>query len=191
MKQSNVSETQFQLGVTKSSNRKGVLEMVEECAKTIPTLMAPAIHEVNSWLSGRLAKDKKKSKETDTSAAAAKRRRTKSPREKRQEEAAVMKAKQKASLGDETKQHLFLAKYLGILLIKDDVTMIVTDVTFSDERSIWLLTTTTAKQHTYDDRIYIADPDCILTTTTIDVSVKKPGLATYIKDFNSLNKPLI
>jgi hypothetical protein len=54
-----ILETQFQLGVTKSSNRKGVLEMVEECAKTIPTLMAPAIHEVNSWLSGGLAKDKK------------------------------------------------------------------------------------------------------------------------------------
>jgi septal ring factor EnvC (AmiA/AmiB activator) len=89
--------------------------------------MAPAIHKVNSWLSGRLAKDKK-SKETDTSAAAAKRQRTKSPREKRQEDAAVMKANEKASLGDETKQHLFLAKYLGILLIKGDATsMIVTD----------------------------------------------------------------
>jgi hypothetical protein len=125
---------------------------------------------VNSWLSGRLAKDKK-SKETDTSAVAAKRQRTKSPREKRQEDAAVMKTK--------TKQHFFLAKYLGILLIKDGVTMIVTDVTFLDERSIWLLTATTAKQHTYDDRIYIADPDCILTTTTIDVSVKRPGLANY------------
>jgi hypothetical protein len=128
-----IPEAQSQLRVTKSSNRKGVLEMVEECAKTIPTLMAPAIHEVNSWLSGRLAKDKE-SKETDTSAAAAKRQRTKSPREKRQEDAAVMKANQKASLGDETKQHFFLAKYLGNLLIKGDVTMIVTDVTFLDAR---------------------------------------------------------
>jgi hypothetical protein len=43
----------------------------------------PAIHKVNSWLSGRLAKDK--------------------IREKRQEDAAVMKTNQKASLGDETK----------------------------------------------------------------------------------------
>jgi hypothetical protein len=102
-----------------------------------------------------------------------------------------MKANQKASLGDETKQHFFLAKYLGILLIMGDVTMIITDVTFLDARSIWLFTATTAKKHTYDDRIYIADPDCIFTTTTIDVSVKRPGLATYFKDFNSLNKTLI
>jgi hypothetical protein len=42
----------------------------------MPTLMAPAIHEVNSWLSGRLVKVKK-SKETDTSAAATKSQRTK------------------------------------------------------------------------------------------------------------------
>jgi hypothetical protein len=50
-----ILETQFQSGVTESSNRKCVLEM-EECAKTMPTLTAPAIHKVNSWLSGRLGK---------------------------------------------------------------------------------------------------------------------------------------
>ena len=61
-------EVQFQLGVTKSSNRKGVLEMVEECSKVMPKLMSPAIHEVKSWLSGRLAKDKK-SNQTSPSAA--------------------------------------------------------------------------------------------------------------------------
>jgi hypothetical protein len=42
-----ILEGQFQLGVTKSSNRKGVLEMVKECAKAMPTLMAPAIHGVS------------------------------------------------------------------------------------------------------------------------------------------------
>jgi hypothetical protein len=71
---------------------------------------APAIHEVNSWLSGRLAKVKK-SKETDRSAAATKRQRTKSPQEKRQEDATVIKGNQKA---------LFLAKYLGILFMDKD-----------------------------------------------------------------------
>jgi hypothetical protein len=186
-----ILEIQFQLGVEHNSNRKGVLEMVEECAKTMATLMAPAIYEVNSWLSCRLAKAKK-SKETDTGedAAATKRQTTKSPREKRQEDAAIMKADQKASLKDKTKQHLFLAKYLGILLIKDGVTMIVTAATFSDPRSMWLLTATKAKQHTYDDRIYIADPECIA-TETIGVSVQRSGLATYIRNFNGLKKPLI
>ncbi len=42
-----ILEAQFQLGVEKSSNRKGVLEMVEESANIMPVQMAPAIHEVN------------------------------------------------------------------------------------------------------------------------------------------------
>jgi hypothetical protein len=133
-------------------------------------------------LSARLAKDKNVKQ-------IASRPRTKSPREKRQEDAAVMKANQKASLGDGTKQHLFLAKYLGILLVKDNVTMIVTGATFSAARSMWLLTATTAKQQAYDNRIYIADTDCIR-TVTIDVSDQRPGLATYIEDFNGLNQLL-
>jgi hypothetical protein len=69
-----ILEMQFQFGVTQSSNMKGVLEMVKECAKTMPTLMAPAIHEINSWLSGGLAKAKK-SRETDTGDAAGQRNR--------------------------------------------------------------------------------------------------------------------
>jgi hypothetical protein len=54
-----VLEEQFQKGVLKTSNRKGVLEMVEECGKKVPTLMAPSMHEVNSWLSTRLSQAKK------------------------------------------------------------------------------------------------------------------------------------
>jgi hypothetical protein len=185
-----ILEAQFQLGVTRSSNRKGVLEMVEECGKTMPKLMAPAIHEVSSWLSSRLAKDNKKSNEAGSSAAQKETQRIKSPGEKRQKDAAVMKRYQKDSLRDASKQHLFLAKYLGILLMKSGVIMIVTTAKFSADRKIWLLTANTAKLHKYDDRVYIADPDCIH-PITIDVSVTKGGLATYIKDFNKLNKILI
>jgi hypothetical protein len=50
-----ILEEQFQKGVEKSSNRKGVLEMVEECGKSVPQLMAPSVHDVNSWLTSRLA----------------------------------------------------------------------------------------------------------------------------------------
>jgi hypothetical protein len=46
-----ILEEQFQKGVEKSSNRKGVLEMVGECGKIVPELMAPSGHDVNSWLS--------------------------------------------------------------------------------------------------------------------------------------------
>jgi hypothetical protein len=46
-----VLEQQFEKGVEKSSNRKDVLEMVEECGKIVPELMAPSVHDVDSWLS--------------------------------------------------------------------------------------------------------------------------------------------
>jgi hypothetical protein len=55
----------------------------------------------------------------------------KTQREKRQEEAAVIKVAQRPQIGDSTKHHLFLAKYLDILLTKDEVTWIVTGVTFT------------------------------------------------------------
>ena len=185
-----VLEKQFLLGVEWSSNRKCVLEMVEECGKVMPKLMAPAVHEINSWLSSRLSKEKKATQTpTDPSAAQAKKR-NKTVREKRQDEAAVMKKDQKDCLQDITKKHLLIAKYLDILLIKDDVTRIVTAVTFSVERSIWVLSAKPAKQDKYDDRIYIADPDSVLATISIDVKSRK-GQADYIKAFNNQNKPLI
>jgi hypothetical protein len=40
-----ILEEQFQKGVEQSSNRKGVLEMVEECGKIVPELMAPSVHD--------------------------------------------------------------------------------------------------------------------------------------------------
>jgi hypothetical protein len=43
-----ILEEQFQKGVEKSSNRKGVLEMVEVCGTIVPELMAPSVHDVNS-----------------------------------------------------------------------------------------------------------------------------------------------
>jgi hypothetical protein len=92
---------------------------------------------------------------------------------------------QRPRIGDSTKQHLFLAKYLDILLIKDDVTRIVTGVNFTEDRACWTLTAATALQDKYDDRIYFADPDK-LDTITIDVSSKRTGPSTCIKDFNKL-----
>jgi hypothetical protein len=43
-----VLNQQFQKGVEKSSNRKSVLEMVEECIKIVPELMALTVHDANS-----------------------------------------------------------------------------------------------------------------------------------------------
>jgi hypothetical protein len=92
---------------------------------------------------------------------------------------------QRPQILDSTQQHLFLAKYLDILLIKDDITWIVTSVNFTVDRACWTLTTATALLDKYDDRVYFADPDK-LDTITIDVSSKRSGPSTYIKEFNML-----
>jgi hypothetical protein len=120
------------LGAVSERSRKGVLEMVEECGNIVPELMVPSVLDVNSWLSSRLARDKKdkksstsagptrKKKRNKTPREKRKKKRNKTPREKQQEEAATIKVARQAHIGDNTKQHLFLSKYLDILLIKDD-----------------------------------------------------------------------
>jgi hypothetical protein len=94
-----------------------VLETVEECGKIVPELMAPSVRDVNSWLSSRLARQKKEQKNGTNAAPTRKKTRNKTQREKLQEEAAVIKVAQRPQSGDSTKHHLFLAKYLDILLI--------------------------------------------------------------------------
>ena len=61
----------------------------------------------------------------------------------------------------------------------------VTGEDFILDRACWTLTVTAVPvlQDKYDDRIYFADPDK-LDSITIDVSSKRTGPSTYIKDFN-------
>jgi hypothetical protein len=33
--------------------------MIEKCGKIVPELMGPSVHDVNTWLSSRLAREKK------------------------------------------------------------------------------------------------------------------------------------
>ena len=76
-----ILEKQFQKGVEKSSNRKSVLEMVEdECGKIVRELMAPSVHDVNSWLSSRLAREKKEKNRSTSADAAKKKKRNNAPR---------------------------------------------------------------------------------------------------------------
>jgi hypothetical protein len=53
----NLLEVEYQKGVANSGSRKGVLEMVETCCKTLPALMVPSILAVSSWLAGRLQRN--------------------------------------------------------------------------------------------------------------------------------------
>jgi hypothetical protein len=92
----------------------------------------------------------------------------------------VIKVARRPQIGDSTKHHLFLAEYLDTLLIKDDITRIVTVVNFTVDRACWTLTAAIAMQDKYDDRLYFADPDK-LDTITIDVSREKTGPSTYLR----------
>jgi hypothetical protein len=51
-----ILEAQFQLRFTKS---RACSKWWKSAEKIMPTLMVPAIHEVNNWLCGRLAIDMK------------------------------------------------------------------------------------------------------------------------------------
>jgi hypothetical protein len=72
-----ILEEQFQKGVEKSSNRKDVREMVKECGNIVPELMAPSMHDVNSWLSSRLARQMKEQKNGTTAGPTRKKTRNK------------------------------------------------------------------------------------------------------------------
>ena len=44
-------EACFQMGVAKDINRKGILEMEEECEKKLPSLLFSDRHAIKAWLS--------------------------------------------------------------------------------------------------------------------------------------------
>jgi hypothetical protein len=165
-------ENDFQKGVTNSSNRKGVLEMVETCMNTLPVLMTPSIQAVSSWLAGRLKKEPSSGRANKPKSLAG----------WRQAQAETLSNPHYQARSDETKRHLFLAKYRDVLLVKDGVTRIITSVQFDAARSTWAVLAARAKQDRYDDRIYHADtemPDVI----SIDVKRGKDKLQGFIKDF--------
>ena len=91
---------------------------------------------------------------------------------------------QRAQIEDSTKQHLYLTKYLDIPLIKDVCRQIVKVVdSVLDRASCWTQSAAAALQDKCDDQISFADPDK-LDTITIDVSSKRSGSSTCIKEFN-------
>ena len=109
-----ILEEQFQCGVAKESNRKGVLEMEEECARQMPSLLVPPRTTIAAWLQTRLNNAKStKEKQGDSNE---KRKYTQD--ESKQQKAAVVSKKEKEKLGtdDKRSRDLWLSKYKGILL---------------------------------------------------------------------------
>jgi hypothetical protein len=176
-----VLDKEFQCGVDRASNRKGVLEMVEKCETKMPELLRPSVHEVISWYTSRLKKEKEKSKTKASSAR--KKSEPKSDRHKRQEVAASLKMVERTKTKDPNKKHLFVAKYIDIYLSKDDVARVVTAVEYSTGRKTWFIEATRAKRNQYDDRVYIPD-DATPDTICIDITNRSGGPSKLIKDFN-------
>jgi hypothetical protein len=85
--------------------------------------------------------------------------------------------------GNPQKTHLWLAKYLDVILTKDGARRIVTSVQFSRTSNVWQVKTKLAKQSEYDDREYnvvAASGECLL-----DIKRgKKNTVSACIKEFN-------
>jgi hypothetical protein len=146
-------EEQCQKGVANTSNRKGVLEMVEACESRVPLLLLPSIQSVNGWLSNRLLLAKKppetkqkkpESEEEKKKKPASKKSPPKSVFERRQEVAATISKEHFPLRLHASKKHLFTAECINMHLVIDAVVRVCTGVEFHD--GCWCLSTALAKR---------------------------------------------
>jgi hypothetical protein len=187
-----ILEEQYEKGVANSSNRKGVLEMLEACETRVPLLLCPSINSVSGWLSNRLILAKKppetkeKKPESEEEKKSKKPARKKSPKSifERRQEAAVKISKEHFPLrSDPSKKHLFIAKYIDIHLMIDTIVRVCTGLEFHD--GCWHLTTAFATQGEMDDREWIVSPHPVETNHhRVKVKRGRDGPSPYIKDFN-------
>jgi hypothetical protein len=89
---------------------------------------------VSSWLASRLKRDPQLESTSQED-----RSKPKSESEGQQNRA--------GTLEDSKGAHLFLAKYRDVLLVKDDVTRIITSVQFDETRSVWTVNAARANIH--------------------------------------------
>jgi hypothetical protein len=187
-----ILEEQYEKGVANSSNRKGVLEMVEACESRVPLLLLPSINSVSGWLSNRLilAKKPPETKQKKSESEEEKKKKPtgkKSPKSvfERRQEAAVKISKDHFPLRlDASKKHLFIAKYIDIHLVIDTVVRVCTGLQFHD--GCWHLMTALANRSEIDDREWILKSPLVDTDyQRVEVKRKKGGAGPYIKEFNN------
>jgi hypothetical protein len=176
----NLLEIEFLKGVTNSGDRKGVLEMVETCLKKLPVLAVPSIQAVSSWLASRLKRDP----QLNSTSQQEDRSKPKSESEGQQTRAGTLSVPHFAMVKDSKGAHLFLAKYRDVLLVKDNVTRIITSVQFDETRSVWTVNAARANIHKYDSRIYKVDTEtpCVI---PIDVGRGNGAVGPFIKAYNN------
>jgi hypothetical protein len=186
-----ILEEQFGKGEAKTSSRKGVLEMLEQCERTVPELICPSIDDISGWLASRLTKKKtpttgseetppRLSADTATTSSI---RIPKTLQQKRQEDAAVLTKAQSKAKSDPLEKELFRAKYMGILVVHDDVIRIVAAVHFVQENSKWTLQLHRAKVDKYDDRTFLLDTEAT-DMVSVDIIAGRNGPGRFIKQFN-------
>jgi hypothetical protein len=157
--------------------------MVEECKKKLPMLLAPTQAEVSSWLSGRLQKEKRASNGLEP-AASTQRNQYKTVFQKKQEYAQSISKIHQAERSNLESEDLWLAKYIGMVMIVEGTTRIVTSVEFSHGKNAWILKAQKAKQSEYDDREYLPEQG----GDVCEIDVKTHGKTSsnaYIKAFNA------
>jgi hypothetical protein len=94
-----------------------------------------------------------------------------------------MRKEQREAAKNYLKEHLFKAKYFGILLMKNNIVWKVVAVDFDTTKENWFLTASQSTQDEYDDRIYVLDPTSS-DTITVFVIPGKNGPSPLIKAFN-------
>jgi hypothetical protein len=106
-----ILEEQHQKGVTNSSNRKGVLEMVEACESRVPLLLLPSVNSVSGWLSHRLLLAKKPP-ETKQKKPESEEEKKKKPASKKSPKKSVFERRQEAAV--KISKDIYLPHLLGV-----------------------------------------------------------------------------
>lgn len=185
-----ILERLFQAGVVQSSNRKGVLEMLEALQKELPALLVPEIHQISSWLQSRLAAS---TGDSGTKAIA------KTDFERKQEKAAILPKSLKDLVGvnSELAKQKFEFHYRGAVLEvgqderdpeSETEIRIVTAVKFVDGLG-WHIVADHAcetEQNMHSVEKYFAPAGLGNARELLIKSgnTKYPGLGTHIKRFN-------
>jgi hypothetical protein len=104
--------------------------------------------------------------------------------QKKQEYAQSISKIHQAERSNLESEDLWLAKYIGMVMIVEGTTRIVTSVEFSHGKNAWILKAQKAKQSEYDDREYLPEQG----GDVCEIDVKTHGKTSsnaYIKAFNA------
>ena len=203
-----ILEEQYQVGVVKRTNKKGMFDMHQACQQQLPSLLVPTLTEIGRWLQSRLSRDKKK--DEGKKGRGRRRNTAKSQSEKRQALASTISKAEadRRFIDDKFSREMFRNKYLGIILEydpadevdndivdsddsdnegelgADDVEIrIVTDLLFDDDDERWYVQTDLAVESELDpDAMVPADSGD--NNDLVNILIDSRAVGRYIKRYN-------